>query len=111
MRAMVLTAFGDPSGFLHSDVPVPVIGGAEVRVRNPAAAVNFVDTRLRAGGSGAGLVPSVLFGYDAAGVIEAVGAGLTDLPIGDAVFYTPETLGNGQGPYAKPAPVGAAGGP
>ncbi|MHB1565505.1 MAG: zinc-binding dehydrogenase [Acidiferrobacter sp.] len=107
MRAMVLTAFGDPSRFLQSDVPVPVIGCAEVLVRNRATAVNPVDAKLRADGSWAGLVPPVILGYDAAGVIEAVGAGVTDLHVGDAVFYTPEIFGNGQGTYAELTPVPA----
>jgi NADPH2:quinone reductase len=60
-----------------------------------------VDAKLRQNGTWAGLHPPVVLGYDASGVVDAVGAGVTDLREGDEVFYTPEIHGNPLGTYAE----------
>lgn len=104
---MVLTAFGDPSRFAKSDVPIPAIGCAEVLVRTHATSVNPVDAKRRADGAWAGLIPPVIRGYDAAGVIAAVGPGVDDRRVGGAVFYAPEIFGNTHGTYAEFTPVPA----
>lgn len=66
-------------------------GPGEVRIRHHAVGLNFADTYFRTG-----LYPAPLpagMGVEAAGVIEAVGAGVTDFAEGDRVTYTGSPLG------------------
>ena len=76
-------------------------------VRVIASGTNPVDAKLRQDGSWAGLQPPVIIGYDASGVIEQVGPGVTEFKSGDEVFYTPELFQNPHGTYAELALVGA----
>jgi NADPH:quinone reductase len=108
MRAMVLPRFGGPELFEVRDVPVPTPGPGQVLVRIIASGTNPVDAKLRQDGSWAGLQPPVVIGYDASGVIEQVGPGVTDFKAGDEVFYTPEIFGNTLGTYAELNTVSAS---
>jgi NADPH2:quinone reductase len=102
MRAMVIPKFGGPELFEERDVERPEPGPSEVLVRVFASSVNPIDTKLRADGSFAGLEPPVILGGDVSGVVEEVGAGVTDLVPGDEVYYTPEVFGPGSnGAYAE----------
>ncbi len=97
MRAMVLPRFGGPELFESRDVPAPTPGPGEVLVRVLVSGTNPVDAKLRQDGTWAGLQPPVVIGYDASGVIEQVGPGVTDFKPGDEVFYTPEIFNNPHG--------------
>lgn len=108
MRAMVLPRFGGPESFEEREVPDPTPGPGEVLVRVAVSGTNPVDAKLRQDGSWAGLKPPVVLGYDASGVVEAVGPGVTDFRPGDEVFYTPEIFGNPHGSYAELEPVPAS---
>ena len=101
MRAMVLPSFGGPELFESRDIERPGPGSGEVLVRVVASGTNPVDAKLRQDGSWAGLEPPVVLGYDVAGVVEAVGAGVEGLAPGDEVYYTPEIAGNPSGSYAE----------
>jgi NADPH2:quinone reductase len=77
---------GGPEVLQVDDVQVGDPGQGQVRVRHTAIGVNFVDTYQRSG-----LYPMQLpqvAGNEGAGVIEAVGAGVTDLKAGDRITYT-----------------------
>ena len=74
------------------DVPIGDPGPGEVRVRHSAIGVNFIDTYFRTGLYPAKL-PLVL-GSEGAGVVEAVGAGVTHLVVGDRVGYSARTQGS-----------------
>lgn len=108
MRAMVMTDFGGPEVFELRDVPKPAPGIGELLVRVIAAGTNPVDAKVRAGGSWAGITPPAILGYDASGVVEAVGLGVTEFKPGDDVFYTAEVFGNQEGTYAEYNVVPAA---
>ena len=102
MRAMVLPRFGGPELFEDRDVERPEPGPGEVLVRVVVAGTNPVDAKLRADGSFARLEPPVVLGSDVSGVVEEVGAGVSDLTPGDEVYYTPELFGPGSnGGYAE----------
>ncbi len=101
MRAMVLPRFGGPELFEAREVERPSPGPGELLVRVAATAVNPVDAKLRADGSWAGLRAPVILGYDAAGVVEEVGPGVSGFHPGDEVYYTPEIFGNQSGSYAE----------
>lgn len=67
-------------------------GPLEVRVRNHAIGLNYIDTYYRSGLYPAPALPSGL-GTEAAGVVEAVGAEVTALQVGDRVAYAGGPLG------------------
>ncbi|HEX6964389.1 MAG TPA: zinc-dependent alcohol dehydrogenase family protein [Gemmatimonadaceae bacterium] len=101
MRAMVIPRFGDPDVFEERHVETPIPGAGEVLVRVIASGTNPVDAKIRANGTWAGIVPPAILGYDAAGVIEQAGAGVSDFAAGDEVYYTPMIHGNQMGTYAE----------
>ncbi len=97
---MVFDRFGDPDVFRPAELPDPVPGDGQVLVRVLATSVNPVDLKLRRDGRWANLTFPALVGFDVAGIVEAVGPGVTDFAVGHAVFYTPPVLGS-PGTYAE----------
>jgi NADPH2:quinone reductase len=100
MKAVVIRKFGGPEELVMTDAPTPKPAVGEVLVRVKAAAVNPVDYKIRRSGSWAGVPMPAILGYDAAGVVEAVGAGVEHLKPGDEVFYCARIFGR-QGTYAE----------
>ncbi len=101
MKAMTLPKFGGPDLFELSEVEKPLAGSGEILVKVIASGTNPVDAKLRQNGSWAKLKPGVILGYDAAGIVEKVGDGVTGFNSGDEVYYTPEIFGNQRGTYAE----------
>lgn len=93
MRAVVAARFGPPTALRTRDVPIPAITEGEVRVRVVAAALNPADWH---GAVGRPLIARPGLGWfgprrtvpgsDLAGVVDAVGAGVTRFEPGDEVF-------------------------
>ena len=84
-RAIRIHEVGGPEVLRYEEVPVGEPGPGQARVRISAAGVNFVDTYHRTG-----LYPLPLpsgLGVEGAGVVEAVGAGVTHVREGDRVAY------------------------
>ncbi len=108
MKAMVLTRFGAPEVLEQREVPDPTPGPGELAVRVVASGANPVDAKVRQAGSWAGIEPPCVIGYDASGVVEALGPGAKDFHVGDEVFFTPEIFGNPHGTYAEKTVVPAA---
>lgn len=71
---------------LDFDAPAPAPGPRDLLVRVQAVSVNPVDTKVRMRRAGTDEAP-VILGWDAAGIVEAVGADVTLFRPGDAVFY------------------------
>jgi NADPH:quinone reductase-like Zn-dependent oxidoreductase len=88
MRAVRQHELGGPEVLAVEEVPKPEPGPTEVLVRTVAAGVNPVDWKVRAGGGLLGEPPFTV-GWDVAGVVEAVGSGVTWLAAGDRVFGMP----------------------
>ena len=108
MRAMVLPKFGERDLLELREVDIPRIEVNEVLVKIIASAVNPVDAKIRASGYwGKSNLPLIL-GYDAAGIIERVGEGVTEFEPGDEVYYTPELINNPVGTYAEYNAVAAS---
>lgn len=101
MRAIVTSAFGGPEALVLTDIPRPSPGVGEVLVRVVASGTNPVDAKIRAAGSWAGIPLPAVLGYDVSGVVEELGAAVTDLAVGDEVYFTPEIFGNRHGSYAE----------
>lgn len=86
MQIQQIREFGSPDVFSAAEVDTPVPGARQIRVRQIASSVNPVDTKLRqAGPAIAPALPAVL-GCDVAGIVDAVGAGVTRFVEGDAVY-------------------------
>lgn len=89
MRAVGFTQslpIADEKALIDLDLAEPVPGPRDLLVRVRAVSVNPVDTKVRMRGAPADGAPQIL-GYDAAGIVEAVGAQVTRFRPGDAVFY------------------------
>jgi NADPH:quinone reductase-like Zn-dependent oxidoreductase len=88
MKAIVIHEFGGSDQLTLTDVPTPAPAPGEVLIQTRFAAVNPVDWKIREGylkgmfPHGFPLIP----GWDAAGVVQAVGEGVSDLSVGDAVY-------------------------
>jgi NADPH2:quinone reductase len=101
MRAAVIDRFGGPDVLRVAEREVPVPGPGQLLVEVVAASVNPVDASNRADGSWAGIELPATLGSDAAGIVAAVGPGVTDFQTGDDVFYFSDFLGAGDGSYAE----------
>lgn len=84
MKAVVLEAVGDESGFKLKDLPLPKPNRNEVRIRIKAAGFNPVDAKMRQGAYP--LQPPVILGGDCSGVIDAVGEDFHEFSVGDEVM-------------------------
>ncbi len=92
MRAIVYRRYGGPEVLECDELPTPVPGEGEVLVRVHAASLNPMDTHpmhaplVMRLATGLRRPKSNRIGADMAGVVEAVGAGVTRFAVGDAVF-------------------------
>lgn len=95
-RAIVYTELGTPDVLQLVDIPGPIAGPGEVVVRVEAAGVNPLDAKRR---SGLRPMPPITeprrVGFDGAGVIDSLGAGVTEFTVGDRVAF-----GGADGSYA-----------
>jgi len=88
MKAVRFHEYGDPSVLRYEDVEQPVPGPGEVRLRVAASAFNPVDDGIR-GGYLQGPFPVTLPhtpGIEVSGTVDAVGEGVDDVAVGDAVI-------------------------
>ena len=103
MFAMIMNETGGPEVLQYGEIETPEPGPGEVRVRVAYAGVNPADWKNRQGMLAAFrpyVFPYVL-GFDAAGVVDALGEGVTGFAVGDRVV-TPTNHGQGaQGSYAE----------
>ena len=88
MKAAFIEQFGGPDVLKYGDLPDPVAGPGEVVVDIIAASVNAADWKFRAGqyGRHAQTKFPQIPGRDFSGTVSALGGGVGDLAIGDAVF-------------------------
>jgi NADPH2:quinone reductase len=91
-RAIQITAFGGPEQLQLVDVPVGEPGPGEIRIRHHACGLNFIDVYQRTG-LYANPLPLTL-GMEGAGVVEAVGEGVTHLAPGDRAAYASNPPGS-----------------
>ena len=76
----------NPESLQDIELPAPVAGPRDLLVRVKAISVNPVDTKVRKNMAPEAGQPKVL-GWDAAGTVEAVGAGVKNFKVGDRVYY------------------------
>jgi NADPH:quinone reductase-like Zn-dependent oxidoreductase len=105
-RAYVFTRIGGPEAEAFADVPRPVPGPGQILIAVRAAGVNPADWKRRVGTRGPGEPEPqfpVVFGREAAGVVEEVGPEVNGFAVGDEVFGHPVA-----GSYAEYAVLPAA---
>jgi propanol-preferring alcohol dehydrogenase len=83
MKAAVVKAFGKP--LVIEEVPVPTPGPGEILVKVKACGVCHTDLHAASGDWPVKPTPPFIPGHEAAGVVAALGAGVTDFKLGDAV--------------------------
>jgi NADPH:quinone reductase-like Zn-dependent oxidoreductase len=86
MRAARIHSFGSPEVIVLEEMPKPLPAAGEVLVRIKAAGVGPWDGLIRAGKSALPQPLPLTLGSDIAGTVEAMGAGVSGLSVGDAVF-------------------------
>lgn len=86
MRAIRFHSVGGPEVLAYEEVASPEVSAGKVRVSVRAAGVNFADTRFRLGQYFVRPSFPQIVGMEAAGVVDAVGEGVTDVKVGDRVM-------------------------
>lgn len=100
MKAVFVEVPGGPENLKFGELPVPAVGAGQALVKIAATGVNFIDIYFRMGLYKAD--PPVVLGNEGAGVVEAVGEGVTNVKAGDRVAYAMS-----RGSYAEYAAVPA----
>jgi len=88
-KAIRIHANGNPDVMRWEDIELPPPGPGEARLRHSAIGINYSDVNVRRGGFYLAQAPKFPFvlGNEAAGVVEAVGPGVTGVKPGDRVVY------------------------
>ncbi|TJZ76172.1 NADP-dependent oxidoreductase [Chitiniphilus eburneus] len=108
MRAVRIHQYGSREVLRLEEAPMPSLEDGDVLVKVVAAGVNPVDWKIREGHLKE-MLPHALpltLGWDVSGVVSAVGAGVADLQVGDAVYGRPDIVRNGS--YAEYVAVRAS---
>ena len=90
-KAIRIHAPGGPEVMRWEDVPTPEPGPGEALVHHAAVGLNFIDVYFRTGLYKTTL-PAIL-GMEASGTVAAIGAGVTDVAVGDRVAYATAPIG------------------
>lgn len=85
-NAIVLREVGGPDNLRFESIAEPIPGPGQVRLRQTAIGLNFIDVYLRTGLYKAPGFPFIP-GQEGAGVVEALGSGVTEIAVGDRVAY------------------------
>jgi NADPH:quinone reductase-like Zn-dependent oxidoreductase len=86
MKAVLLVGHGGPEMLRYGDAPDPVAGAGEIVVDVHAASVNAADYKVRLGSYDSKMTFPYILGRDFSGLVSALGAGVGDVALGDAVF-------------------------
>jgi NADPH2:quinone reductase len=86
MKAVRIHTPGGPEVMRYEDVPEPTPKAGEAVVKVEAAGLNYIDVYFRSGQYKAEM--PLTLGLEAGGTVTAVGAGVTDVKVGDKVAYT-----------------------
>jgi NADPH:quinone reductase-like Zn-dependent oxidoreductase len=103
VRALQFTRYGGPEVLEWAEAPEPHAGPGQVRITVRAASVNPVDWKAVTGAMSGGepMAGTGYLGYDAAGVVDEVGEGVSGIAVGD------EVLGRGRQTQAEYALLGS----
>ena len=102
MRAQIIEEFGPVDVFKPATLPEPTPGPGQVAIRQEASSVNPVDYKIRQGEAG-GIAPALpaVLGSDISGTVIAVGQGVNEFKMGDAVYGAAAGVAGQGGAYAE----------
>jgi NADPH:quinone reductase-like Zn-dependent oxidoreductase len=110
-RRVVAAGYGGPESLRVEEIPLPSPGAGQVRVAVRAAGVNAYDAKVYASDGDPARLP-IRLGYEAAGVVDAVGPGVDDWSPGDEVIvfrtsgaYATDLVADTSALTPKPAPL------
>jgi NADPH:quinone reductase-like Zn-dependent oxidoreductase len=88
MHALQFPAYGGPEQLEWAEAPEPHAGPGQIRIQVRAASVNPIDWKMLTGAlaGGAPMEGTGYLGFDAAGVVDEVGEGVSGVSVGDDVF-------------------------
>jgi NADPH2:quinone reductase len=92
-KAILIYQQGGPEQMRWEDIEVPSAGPGEALIRQTAVGLNFIDVYHRSGVYPLPKLPSSI-GSEGAGVVEAIGAGVTDVKVGDRIAYAGGPIGS-----------------
>ncbi len=102
MKAIVMTAVGDPGVLKLQDIPEPKLTqSTQLKIKLHAAGVNPVDTKIRRNGIFYNNDLPAVLGCDGAGVVVEAGSAVSRFKAGDEVWFCHGGLGREQGNYAE----------
>lgn len=102
MKAVLMTAVGGPEVLQLADIDIPQpTSPTGVLVRLKAAGLNPIDTKLRGNGTYFPDGMPAILGCDGAGIVEAIGDGVTRFSPGDEVYFCHGGIGGAPGSYAE----------
>jgi NADPH2:quinone reductase len=78
---------GGPEVLTFEDIEVPAPGQGQIRIKQHACGVNFIDTYFRMGAYPSPVGMPFVAGNEGAGEVTAVGPGVTDIKVGDRIAY------------------------
>jgi NADPH2:quinone reductase len=107
MKAAIIRQTGSPDVIEIADLPSPQPRDGEVLIDVRAVSVNPIDTYVRSGAVASDLPNPFIIGCDAAGVVAALGEGVSNASVGDRVWCTNQGLLRRQGTFAEQIAVGA----
>ncbi|WP_437829786.1 quinone oxidoreductase family protein [Niallia taxi] len=108
MKALCFMEFGPKEVLKLMEVPDPLIHEQEIIVRTKAIGVNYADIYRRKGNYHLEGEPPYILGYEGAGIVEAIGAGVKDINIGDRIAFADVPHANAElvaVPFDKAIPV------
>ena len=85
-KAIRIHANGGPEVMKWEDIPTPDPGPNEALIKQEAVGLNYIDVYFRTGLYKAPSMPLII-GQEGAGVVQAIGSGVTDVAVGDRVAY------------------------
>jgi|SRR5690348_4103295 len=94
MKAIRVTQYGDPSVLKLEDLERPKPGPGEALVHVHASGVNYADIYFRNGSARIPIPFPFTLGIEGAGVVEAVGEGVSEVKAGDRVAYPTSSIGS-----------------
>jgi NADPH:quinone reductase-like Zn-dependent oxidoreductase len=98
-RIVEFTAYGPPEVLAFREIPDPPPPAGEVRIRVRAIGLNRAESMWRRGEYIEPVKLPARLGYEAAGIVDALGSGVTQFSVGDAVNVIPSFSMNDYGTY------------
>lgn len=108
MHALLFNTFGSSDVLYYGEAPDPALDHNSVLVRTKAIGLNFADIYRRKGNYHLVGTPPWVLGYEAAGVVEAVGENVSSIKVGDRVGFADSPHANAElvaVPYDKIIPL------